>query len=166
MNTSASDFRYDNFAERVLASLERCGLPPSLLEIEVTETVFLGRGAQFVERALRLLSAAGIRIALDDFGTGYASLSHLKQYPVDILKIDRSFISNLENSPDDAAIADAVIDLGRNLGITIIAEGVETKAQADHLRDRGCAAGQGFLFGHPATADEIFPRWRDGFYRG
>ncbi|MFA6113270.1 MAG: EAL domain-containing protein [Sphingomonas sp.] len=166
VNTSANDFRYDNFAERVLASLEQCGLPAALLEIEVTETVFLGRGAQFVDRALRMLSAAGIRIALDDFGTGYASLSHLKQYPVDVLKIDRSFISNLENSPDDAAIADAVIDLGRNLGIVIVAEGVETKAQADHLRDRGCAVGQGFLFGHPATADEIFPRWRDGFYRG
>ena len=165
MNTSANDFRYDNFAERVLESLERCGLPSSMLEIEVTETVFLGRGAHYVERALRMLSAAGIRIALDDFGTGYASLSHLKQYPVDILKIDRSFISNLENSPDDAAIADAVIDLGRNLGITIVAEGVETRAQAQHLRKRGCAVGQGFLFGHPATADQIFPEWREGFYR-
>ena len=166
VNTSANDFRYDNFAERVLENLERCGLPATMIEIEVTETVFLGRGAQFVERALRLLSAAGIRIALDDFGTGYASLSHLKQYPVDVLKIDRSFVSNLENSPDDAAIADAVIDLGRNLGILIVAEGVETKAQAAHLRDRGCAVGQGFLFGHPAAADDIFPRWRDGFYRG
>lgn len=165
VNTSANDFRYDNFAERVLESLERCGLPSSMLEIEVTETVFLGRGAHYVERALRMLSAAGIRIALDDFGTGYASLSHLKQYPVDILKIDRSFISNLENSPDDAAIADAVIDLGRNLGITIVAEGVETRAQAQHLRKRGCAVGQGFLFGHPATADQIFPQWREGLYR-
>jgi diguanylate cyclase (GGDEF)-like protein len=166
VNTSANDFRYDDFAERVLENLSRCGLPPSMIEIEVTETVFLGRGAHYVDRALRMLSAAGIRIALDDFGTGYASLSHLKQYPVDILKIDRSFVSNLEHSPDDAAIVDAVIDLGRNLGITIIAEGVETRAQADHLRTRGCAVGQGFLFGHPVTADRIFPHWREGLYRG
>ena len=165
VNTSANDFRYDDFAERVLESLARSGLPNRLIEIEVTETVFLGRGAHYVDRALRMLSAAGIRIALDDFGTGYASLSHLKQYPVDILKIDRSFISNLENSPGDAAIADAVIDLGRNLGLTIVAEGVETRAQADHLRERGCAVGQGFLFGHPATADRIFPAWRDGFFK-
>jgi diguanylate cyclase (GGDEF)-like protein/PAS domain S-box-containing protein len=166
VNTSANDFRYDDFAERVLENLTRCGLPNRLIEIEVTETVFLGRGAHYVDRALRMLSAAGIRIALDDFGTGYASLSHLKQYPVDILKIDRSFISNLENSPGDAAIADAVIDLGRNLGLTIVAEGVETRAQANHLRDRGCAVGQGYLFGHPATPDRIFPAWHDGFFKG
>jgi len=166
VNTSANDFRYDDFAERVLENLSRCGLRPSLIEIEITETVFLGRGAPYVERALKMLSAAGVRIALDDFGTGYASLSHLKQYPVDTLKIDRSFISNLEHSAGDAAIADAVIDLGRNLGITIVAEGVETKAQAEHLRKRGCAVGQGFLFGHPATADRIFPLWCDGLYRG
>ncbi|MDB5705979.1 MAG: hypothetical protein JWN66_3095 [Sphingomonas bacterium] len=165
VNTSANDFRYDDFAERVLASLAARRLPAHRLEIEVTETVFLGRGAQYVDRALRMLSAAGIRIALDDFGTGYASLSHLKQYPVDILKIDRSFVSNLENSPDDAAIADAVIDLGRNLGITIVAEGVETQAQADHLRERGCAVGQGYLFGRPVAAADIFPAWSDGLYR-
>jgi diguanylate cyclase (GGDEF)-like protein/PAS domain S-box-containing protein len=165
VNTSANDFRYDNFAERVLASLAARRLPAHWLEIEVTETVFLGRGAQYVDRALRMLSAAGIRIALDDFGTGYASLSHLKQYPVDILKIDRSFVSNLENSPDDAAIADAVIDLGRNLGITIVAEGVETQAQADHLRERGCAVGQGYLFGRPVAAASIFPAWSEGLYR-
>ena len=166
VNTSANDFRYDNFAERVLECLARRNLPPQRLEIEVTETVFLGRSAPFVERALRLLSAEGIRIALDDFGTGYASLSHLKHYPVDVLKIDRSFISNLEHSPNDAAIADAVIALGRNLGISVVAEGIETMAQARHLRQRGCAVGQGFLFGHPVRAGATFPAWRDRLFRG
>jgi diguanylate cyclase (GGDEF)-like protein/PAS domain S-box-containing protein len=160
VNSSANDFRYDDFAERVLERLLRCGLPPSCLEIEITETVFLGRGAGYVERALQTFSSAGIRIALDDFGTGYASLSHLKQYPVDIIKIDRSFVSNLENSPGDAAIVDAIVSLGRNLGITTVAEGVETEAQADHLRSRGCTIGQGFLFGRPCKAAEVAPVWK------
>ena len=161
VNSSANDFRYDDFAERVLERLLRCGLPPTCLEIEITETVFLGRGAGYVERALRTFSSAGMRIALDDFGTGYASLSHLKQYPVDIIKVDRSFVSNLENSPDDAAIVDAIVSLGRNLGITTVAEGVETEAQADHLRSRGCTIGQGYLFGRPCKAAEVAPVWKD-----
>jgi EAL domain-containing protein (putative c-di-GMP-specific phosphodiesterase class I) len=95
-----------------------------------------------------------VRIALDDFGTGYASLSHLKQYPVDILKIDRSFVSNAESSSGDAAIVDAIVHLGRSFGIAVVAEGVETRAQADYLRSRGCPIGQGFLFGRPQPASE------------
>ncbi|WP_157219825.1 putative bifunctional diguanylate cyclase/phosphodiesterase [Flavisphingomonas formosensis] len=152
LNAAAADFQHDNFAEKVLERLDQCRLPTSCLEIEVTETVFLGRDAPYVERALKLLSAHGVRIALDDFGTGYASLSHLKQYPVDILKIDRSFVSNVQQDREDAAIVDAVITLGRTLGIEVVAEGVENEEQADYLLARGCGVGQGYLFGAAGSA--------------
>ena len=162
INASAAEFRHNNFAERILEGLRESRIPNSRLELEVTETVFLGAGADYVERALRTLSAEGIRIALDDFGTGYASLSHLKQFPVDTLKIDRSFVQNLESSASDAAIASAVASLGRNLGIAVVAEGIETSAQADYLRSQGCNIGQGYLYGKPMPASDVVrlvPGW-------
>jgi len=149
INASAADFMQHDFAAYVLAHLARCGIPPQRFEIEVTETVFLGRGAEQVERALHRLSSAGVRIALDDFGTGYASLSHLKQYPVDVLKIDRSFISNIEQDPGDAVIVDAIVKLGSSLGMEVVAEGVETVGQVEMLVARGCTIGQGYLMGRP-----------------
>ncbi|KEQ54028.1 EAL and GGDEF domain-containing protein [Sphingobium chlorophenolicum] len=149
INASAADFMQHDFADHVLAHLARYAVPPQRFEIEVTETVFLGRGAEQVERALHRLSAAGVRIALDDFGTGYASLSHLKQYPVDVLKIDRSFISNIERDAGDAVIVDAIVNLGNSLGMEVVAEGVETAGQADLLIARGCIIGQGYLMGRP-----------------
>lgn len=155
VNASAAEFRQNNFAERVLERLHAAGVPNDRLELEVTETVFLGRGAEYVERALECLSAAGVRIALDDFGTGYASLSHLKKFPVDIIKIDQSFVRDLEDDPDDAAIIGAVAHLGQNLGIGTVAEGIETIAQAQFIAAQGCDCGQGYLFGHPAPAAEV-----------
>ncbi|MEV4935835.1 sensor domain-containing protein [Sphingobium sp. LSP13-1-1.1] len=149
INASAADFMQHDFADYVLAHLARCAIPPQRFEIEVTETVFLGRGAEQVERALHRLSLAGVRIALDDFGTGYASLSHLKQYPVDVLKIDRSFISNIEQDPGDAVIVDAIVKLGSSLGMEVVAEGVETVGQVEMLIARGCTIGQGYLMGRP-----------------
>jgi EAL domain-containing protein (putative c-di-GMP-specific phosphodiesterase class I) len=146
VNAAAAEFRRDDFAESVLKRLARANLPASCLQLEVTETVFLGRGAEYVERALKLLSKEGMSIALDDFGTGYASLRHLKQFPVDVIKIDKSFVSNMENDPDDAAIIEAVLSLGKNLGIEVVAEGIETEAQMEHFAAIGCHFGQGFLF--------------------
>jgi len=155
INAASAEFRRDDLAERVLERLERAGVPASLLELEVTETVFLGAGAGHVDRALRMLSAAGVKIALDDFGTGYASLSHLKQYSVDAIKIDRSFVCNLEHATGDAAIVNAVINLGVSLGMDIVAEGIETQAQASYLLRQGCAFGQGYLFGRAAPPEMI-----------
>lgn len=149
INASAADFMQHDFAGYVLAHLARCGISPQRFEIEVTETVFLGRGAEQVARALHRLSAAGVRIALDDFGTGYASLSHLKQYPVDVLKIDRSFVSHIEQDAGDAVIVDAIVKLGSSLGMEVVAEGVETAGQIDLLLERGCTIGQGYLLGRP-----------------
>ncbi|WP_188063831.1 putative bifunctional diguanylate cyclase/phosphodiesterase [Sphingobium sp. KCTC 72723] len=146
INASAADFRNPDFAGKFLNQLYKANIPTHLLELEVTEGVFLGIGAADVGVALRELNAAGVRISLDDFGTGYASLSHLKEHPVDILKIDRSFVNNLPDSPDDRAIVSAMIGLGRNLAIEVVAEGIETMEQATLLRDMGCHTGQGFLF--------------------
>ena len=146
VNASVAEFRRDNFAERVLEALSGADIPPRYFQLEVTEKVFLGRGAEYVERALNRLSAAGVRIALDDFGTGYASLRHLKQFPVDIIKIDRSFVRGMDSDPGDEAIIRAVISLGRSLGIRIVAEGIERMGQAERLIAFGCDYGQGFLF--------------------
>jgi diguanylate cyclase (GGDEF)-like protein/PAS domain S-box-containing protein len=156
INASAAEFRGTDFAERILERLRASDIPNHCLEIEVTETVFLGRGAEFIEKDLRTLSAEGVKIALDDFGTGYASLSHLKQFPVDIIKIDRSFVHDLASNPDDPAILQAVVSLGKSLGITTVAEGVETAVQATFLRNQGCDLGQGFLFGM-ASPSKLIP---------
>lgn len=155
VNAAAAEFKRGDFAERLLERLHRASLPTSCFQLEITETVFLGRGAEHVETALKTLSRAGVRIALDDFGTGYASLSHLNHFPVDVIKIDRSFISKLEGSTHDAAIVRAVINLGRSLGIKIVAEGVETSAQAAYLRKHRCHSGQGYLFGKARPADYV-----------
>jgi diguanylate cyclase (GGDEF)-like protein/PAS domain S-box-containing protein len=155
VNAAAPDFRSDDFAERILARLCRAGVPPSCFQLEVTETVFLGRGAEYVERALKLLSSEGVSIALDDFGTGYASLRHLKQFPVDVIKIDQSFVQKLNVDTGDAAIVDAVIKLGKSLGIATVAEGVETRAQARHLIEAGCDFGQGHLFSKAVPARKV-----------
>jgi EAL domain-containing protein (putative c-di-GMP-specific phosphodiesterase class I) len=104
---------------------------------------------------LHTLHAAGIRVALDDFGTGYASLTHLKQFPVDEIKIDRSFIRDLERDANDAAIVTAVLQLGRSLGLDVTAEGVETLEQATFLGREGCTNVQGYLYGKPMPADRV-----------
>jgi EAL domain-containing protein (putative c-di-GMP-specific phosphodiesterase class I) len=163
INVSTAEFLGGDFAERVLNRLKAAGVPPHFLELEVTETVFLGWSSPFVERALRTLSAEGVKIALDDFGTGYASLSHLKQFPVDVIKIDRSFVHDLAYNTDDTAILQAVLNLGKSLSITTVAEGVETETQASYLRAQGCVLGQGFLFGRPTmktSIPDLIASWR------
>jgi len=157
INASASEFLSGDYAERVLNQLRLAELPASCLEIEVTETVLVGRDAANVEHALQTLSAAGIKIALDDFGTGYASLTHLSKFPVDVLKLDRSFVGSIEEEPSDMAIVKAVLDLGQSLDITVVAEGIETSAQAALLREQGCDLGQGYFFGRPMAADAVSP---------
>ena len=152
INAASAEFRDGRFAQNLLEGLRRANLPTSCLQIEVTETVFLGRGAEHVERTLKALAQEGIQIALDDFGTGFASLSHLNKFPVHTIKVDRSFIDKLETSEHDAAIVRAVIKLGRSLGIKIVAEGIETERQAQFLRKHRCQSGQGYLFGKAVPA--------------
>lgn len=155
VNLSPAEFRHDSLVPRVLERLHRAGIATSRIELEVTETVFLGRGADSVAEALNAFSREGVKIALDDFGTGYASLTHLKAFPVDVIKIDRSFVSSLDTSPNDAAIIDAVVGLGHKLGMEVVAEGVETAVQAKYLLDRGCDYGQGYLFGKAVPSHRV-----------
>ena len=145
-------------AKRVLARLAHFGVPPAALCIEVTEGVMLGRAADGVIGTLHALHNAGVRIALDDFGTGYASLSHLRQVPVDTLKIYRSFIAALEHESDNAEeIVRAIIGLAHGLGKTVVAEGVENEAQMRILIDLGCRYVQGYRFGRPIPWSAIPP---------
>lgn len=155
VNASAIELRSPDYAERVLATLSARNISAHWLEIEVTESVVLGRGIDLVETTLRRLSEAGVTIALDDFGTGYASLAHLRRLPVNTIKIDRSFVGDFVTDPTHGAIARTVIGLGRGLGIQVVAEGIETEAQAAFLCAHGCDIGQGFFFGKPMPAAEV-----------
>ncbi|MEO6387519.1 MAG: EAL domain-containing protein [Croceibacterium sp.] len=155
VNASAAEFRRDNFAERLLESLRKANIAPHRFQLEVTETVFLGRGSEYVHRALALLNANGVKIALDDFGTGYASLRHLKDFPVDIIKIDRSFVRDMDCDAGDEAIVRAVVNLGKSLGIKVVAEGIEKRWQAERLLELTCDSGQGFLFSRAIPAQQV-----------
>jgi EAL domain-containing protein (putative c-di-GMP-specific phosphodiesterase class I) len=155
VNLSAHEALDPELADRLVATLARAGLATDCLEVEVTETVLLGSGSEQVSLTLERLHDLGIQIALDDFGTGFACLTHLKRYPVDLIKIDQSFVRDLEHDPDDAAIVSALVGLGSSLKIGVVAEGVETKGQAEFLRRNACESVQGFLFAKPMAASRV-----------
>lgn len=154
INASPLEFRRGNYADHLLSRLETEGVSPQDIEVEVTEDVFLERGEGPVLESLLKLKSAGVTIALDDFGTGYASLSHLRHFPVDVLKIDQSFIRDLTTNVRQERITKGLIELSRTIGIQTVAEGVETVAQAKLLHSFGCDLAQGFLFGRPTTVQE------------
>lgn len=155
LNLSSAQFAQENLAENLISDLAAVGLSHDRIGVEVTETVLLGGHGDRVSAVLASLHSAGVRVALDDFGTGYASLTHLKQYPVDEIKIDRSFVRDLERDPNDAAIVTAVVQLGQSLGLNVTAEGVETEAQATFLREQGCAYAQGYLYSKPMPQSRV-----------
>jgi diguanylate cyclase (GGDEF)-like protein/PAS domain S-box-containing protein len=155
INAAPAEFLRDDYAERLIGRLKEQDLSPELIEIEVTEHVLLDRGAEYVSRALKVLNEAGVRIALDDFGTGYSSLSHLRDFPVKVVKIDRSFVARVNTDPQTAAIVHAIADLAANLGIDVVAEGIECPEQVRFLQEVGCGYGQGYYFGRPSQADEV-----------
>jgi diguanylate cyclase (GGDEF)-like protein len=152
INLSASQFLDPGLANRILSAIAATNLHPSMIEVEVTEGVFLSASSDAVLNACKALKQGGVRIAFDDFGTGFASLTHLRDFPVDIIKIDRSFISHLGQGQNTTVIVNAMVGLAHNLSMIIVAEGVETQAQADFLKAIGCDAGQGYLFGRPVPA--------------
>ncbi|MCC5976583.1 MAG: EAL domain-containing protein [Salinarimonas sp.] len=155
INTSSAEYTDPALASRFLRVLEEHRVPASLLEIEVTETVFLGRCQETVSATLRQFHDAGVRIALDDFGTGFASLMHLKHFPVDHIKIDQSFVRDMMTDRGDAAIVEAVIGLGRSFHLDVTAEGVETREQAEHLQALGCGNAQGYFYAKPMPGTRI-----------
>jgi diguanylate cyclase (GGDEF)-like protein len=154
VNVSAVQFRSQHFAARVLDIVRETGMAPNRLELEVTETVLLD-SADLSTLTLVALRAAGIRIALDDFGIGYSSLTYLRKYPVDKIKIDRSFVQNLGTDSASDAIVEAMVNLARALGIDVTAEGVETEAQREALKRIGCDELQGFLLSGAVSCREI-----------
>ncbi|UEC01745.1 sensor domain-containing protein [Burkholderia vietnamiensis] len=157
INTAPAQFMRGNFAEEFLSKLVTEHVPADRFEVEVTENIFLGRRAEGVGRALRMLSSEGVRIALDDFGTGYASLTHLQAFPVNVIKIDRSFMTDLDTRPGNVAIVQAVIALSHKLGMETVAEGVEQASQCSFLRQCGCNTVQGFLFSPAISAQQVPP---------
>ena len=154
VNISAVELRAKDFVAGVRAILTDTGLDPRCLELELTET-FLMEGSGSTAAVLQALKDMGVRIALDDFGTGYSSLSFLRRFPIDTLKIDRSFVRDLTTDSDDASIVRAVIGMGESLHLCVIAEGVETREQLAYLRLHDCPEGQGFHFGRPVVAAEF-----------
>lgn len=154
INIAATQFQQENFTELVLSSLERYDAPSDRLELEVTESVVMTDVAA-VARRLELLRDAGIRIAIDDFGTGYSSLSYLQDLPLDVLKIDRAFVTRLQDEQAEKSVANTIALLATGLGLETVAEGVETEEQRDAIIGMGCEMIQGFFYSRPVPASEL-----------
>lgn len=152
VNISALELRQKGFLEGVRTILSDTGLETHRLQLEITEGVLM-HNAEASTVILQALKDMGVQLAVDDFGTGYSSLNYLTRLPLDILKIDRSFVHEIESSPHNGAIANAVIGLGNSLHLRVVAEGVETEGQLAFLMERHCEEGQGYLFSRPVTSE-------------
>lgn len=155
VNLSAKQFAQRDLGEIISGILERTGLDPDALELEVTESLLMEDTEESNLKLRQLKADRGVRVSIDDFGIGYSSLAYLKRFPLDVLKIDRSFVRDLTVDPDDAAIVSAIVALARNLRLKVIAEGVETAAQLEYLRRQSCDEAQGYYFSRPLPADEF-----------
>ena len=156
-NVSAHQLAAGALADQVEETLARTGCPPEYLQLELTESTMM-ENAESTVRTLERLKRLGVGLAIDDFGTGYSSLSYLHRFPTDSVKIDHSFVSRMEEREDDRRLIRTVVDLAHDLGMRVIAEGIEREAQADTLRSFGCEGGQGFLFGRPLTVEDAASR--------
>jgi EAL domain-containing protein (putative c-di-GMP-specific phosphodiesterase class I) len=154
VNVSAPELLHPLHCTRVEAAIRECELPPAALCLELTESILVADARAAVD-VLKTLERIGVALALDDFGTGYSSLNYLKRFPVSVVKIDRTFIADLAEDPVDEAIVVAVIDLAHTLGLKVVAEGVETPDQRDHVISLGCDHIQGFLYSPPVPSAEI-----------
>jgi predicted signal transduction protein with EAL and GGDEF domain len=154
VNVSAAQLRDERMANEIRTALYNSGLDPQLLVVEITETALM-RGTDRAMETLAAIRALGVHVALDDFGTGYSSLAFLKSVPADMVKIDRSFVEDVEESETDRDIVGSVIRLSAALGRTVVAEGIETEAQRDLLRDLGCPHAQGFLWSAAVPAEQV-----------
>lgn len=159
VNISAIQLERDDLVDKITAVLNETGLPPQYLELEITESALMSDVEQSI-KTLQRLRELGVRTSIDDFGTGYSSLAHLKRFPVDTLKIDQSFIRDITNDRGNAGIVQAVISLSHTLGLTVVAEGVETPDEYRHLSARGCDQIQGYYTGRPVPPDEVVGQLR------
>jgi EAL domain-containing protein (putative c-di-GMP-specific phosphodiesterase class I) len=158
VNISGRQFQHPGLVEDVDRALRDSGLAASQLKLEITESVAMQAG-QATLQVLQALKGLGVQLAIDDFGTGYSTLSYLKRFPVDALKIDRAFVNGLGHDAHDSAIVRSVIDIARSLNLTITAEGIETTRQLDELRALACNEGQGFYFSRPVPAEALTQFW-------
>jgi len=154
VNVSAVEFRDKSFVEGVRTTLAETGLEGRYLELELTEGVLMEH-AESTAAVLQELKTMGIRLAVDDFGTGYSSLSYLQQFPIDVLKIDQSFVHRITGDPDHSPIVSAIISMGKSLKHLVVAEGIETQEQRGYLQAQRCAEGQGYLFSRPLAAAQF-----------
>jgi EAL domain-containing protein (putative c-di-GMP-specific phosphodiesterase class I) len=154
VNLSGRQFQHPRLVEDVAEALRDTGLPPELLKLEITESVAMEAGIGTIQ-TLQALRGLGVRMAIDDFGTGYSSLAYLKRFPVDTLKVDRSFVDSLGQDPQDTAIVRSVVSLAKTLGLSVTAEGVETVQQREELRAAGCDEGQGYYFARPQPSEQV-----------
>ena len=152
VNLSPRQFKDPMLLDDIAEVLQRTGMAPELLELEITESMIMHNLDQAAEMAAAI-KRLGVRLAIDDFGTGYSSLSQLKRFPIDTLKVDRSFIRDVDDSDDDRVIAQTIISLGKALDVSVVAEGVETEAQYTFLRDNACDEMQGYYFSKPCHPD-------------
>jgi EAL domain-containing protein (putative c-di-GMP-specific phosphodiesterase class I) len=159
VNLSVHQLRDPALVSKVAASQGRHGLGDGELEIEITESVLMSDPAHAIEM-LQVLRALGVTIAIDDFGTGYSSLAYLKRLPIQVLKLDREFVRDIEFDENDAAISAATLALAHGLGLKVVAEGIETQAQSDFLRWHGCDYLQGYLYGRPESPTYWTERWQ------
>ncbi|MBI3187455.1 MAG: EAL domain-containing protein, partial [Gammaproteobacteria bacterium] len=157
VNLSARQIKDGGLADRITCLLSDLALAPHMLELEITETLLIENMAPAVQELGRL-NALGVRVSVDDFGTGYSSLGYLKRLPIDTLKVDRSFVRDLPDDLEDAAITSAIVALAHSLDLSVVAEGVESTAQAEFLRGLGCEQGQGYLFSRPLAAEPLL-KW-------
>lgn len=162
INLSPADFQNSDLTALLCREMDRANIAPHCIVVEITEAVYLGAGAHIIIQQIERLKRAGFRLALDDFGTGYASLSHLLDIPVDIIKVDRTFVKKIGENKQAAAIISGLIITAYQLGLEVIAEGVETEAQLTNLISLGCESGQGYLFGRATVAKEIAELLRIG----
>lgn len=164
INLSPKQFSDPELVASIAAILTEERLPPSSLELELTESLLL-EATEETRQQLIGLKALGVTLAMDDFGTGYSSLSYLKKFPIDVIKIDRSFIKDIPDSQDDIEITAAVIAMARNLHLKVVAEGIETAEQLAFLRHQRCDIGQGYLFDKPIPGSQLinslrrYPHW-------
>jgi EAL domain-containing protein (putative c-di-GMP-specific phosphodiesterase class I) len=165
VNLSPIQLRDPSVVPEVAQAISEAGVPPGNLTIEITESLLVEDGNGCKER-LEELRALGVGLAVDDFGTGYSSLSYIQRFPIDVIKIDRSFVEGLGSTSKDSTVVRAIIDIARRIGATTVAEGIEAETELDTLRDLGCDLGQGFLFSKPVPAAEfaglITPRGHRG----
>jgi EAL domain-containing protein (putative c-di-GMP-specific phosphodiesterase class I) len=154
VNVSAIELRNENFLEELFSTLSQTGLDPRSLELEVTESALM-KNSEIAASILQNLREAGVRIAIDDFGSGYSSLSYLRKFPLDALKIDQSFIRQLGDSSGEATIVGAIISMGRSLHLRVIADGVETAEDLAFLKEYECDEAQGYYFSRPVHAEQF-----------